>query len=109
MRRLYYASGSFLTGDVVGKVVLRYARALADTGDADIVTVPARTDDGLAGYAHILIGPASQIFSMPSPSTGEEPFDQEIVDKLESMIRALQPSRPEAEDARREPFDFELP
>ncbi|GHD40669.1 hypothetical protein D9V29_04275 [Mycetocola manganoxydans] len=108
MRRLFYSSGSFLTGDLVGDAVLQYARALAGTGDADIVSVPARTDDGLNGLAHILVGPASQIFTMPAPSNGDEPFDREIVDALNAKSHALQPSRPEAEAPRTDAVDLDL-
>ena len=96
MRRLFYASGSFLIGDAMCKAVLRYARALADTGEADIIAVPVLTDDGLTGNAHLLIGPSSQIFAMPAESNGEDPFDETILNDLSTRTRALQPSRPTA-------------
>jgi hypothetical protein len=109
MRRLYYSSGSLLTSDEVCKAVLRYARALAGTGDADIIVIPVVTDDGITGLAHMLVGPASQVFSMPAPSEGSDPFDAEIIDKLNAMTRALRPSRPEAEAARTDVFDLDMP
>lgn len=109
MRRLYYSSGSLLTGDEVCKAVLRYARALATSGDADIIAIPVVTDEGMTGTAHMLVGPASQVFSMPAPSSGNDPFDAEVVDKLNSMGRALEPSRPEAETPRTDVLDLDLP
>jgi hypothetical protein len=109
MRRLYYSSGSLLTSDEVCKAVLRYARALAETGDADIIAIPAVTDDGITGSAHMLVGPASQLFAMPAASDGDDPFDAEIIDTLNSKSRALQPSRPEAEAARTDGFDLDMP
>ncbi|SFN59333.1 hypothetical protein [Mycetocola miduiensis] len=109
MRRLYYSSGSTLTGDEVCKAVLRYARALAGTGDADIIAIPVVTDDGIRGSAHLLVGPASQLFSMPAASDGDDPFDAEVIDKLDRMTRALQPSRPQAEPQRTDMFDLDLP
>ncbi|WP_411720874.1 hypothetical protein [Mycetocola sp.] len=109
MRRLYYSSGSLLTGDEVCKAVLRYARALAETDDADIIAVPVLTDDGILGLAHLLVGPASQLFSMPAPSQGDDPFDADIIDKLNAMTRALQPSRPEAEAPRTDVLDLDMP
>jgi hypothetical protein len=109
MRRLYYSSGSLLTGDDVCKAVLRYARALAISGHADIIVIPVVTDDGISGLAHMLVGPASQVFSMPAPSDGNDPFDAETIEKLNSMSRALQPSRPEAEAARPEVLDLDMP
>ena len=96
MRRLYYSSGSVLTGDVVCKAVLRYAQALADTGKADIIAVPVITEVGTTGHAHLLVGPSSQLFSMPSASDGDDPFDAAIVEDLTTKTRALQPSRPKA-------------
>ncbi|MBG6237902.1 nucleotide-binding universal stress UspA family protein [Mycetocola sp. CAN_C7] len=94
MRRLYYSSGSFYTGDVVSKAVLRYARVLADTGKADIIAIPVVTDAGISGHAHVLVGPASQLFSIPVASEDEDPYDADIVDDLLQKTRALLPSRP---------------
>ncbi|MET4636864.1 hypothetical protein [Mycetocola sp. 2940] len=108
MRRLYYSSGSLLTGDEVCKAVLRYARALAITGDADIIVIPVVTDDGISGLAHMLVGPASQVFSMPAASQGDDPYDADIIDKLNAMTRGLQPSRPEAEAARTDVHDLDM-
>jgi nucleotide-binding universal stress UspA family protein len=98
-----------LTGDEVCKAVLRYARALAETGDADIIAVPVITDEGITGLAHVLVGPASQLFTMPALSNGNDPFDRDIIDKLNSMTRALQPSRPQAEAPRTDVLDLDLP
>jgi hypothetical protein len=109
MRRLYYSSGSLLTGDEVCKAVLRYARALAETGGADIIAVPVTTDDGITGLAHMLVGPASQLFAMPALSNGDDPFDRDIIDKLNSMTRALQPSRPQAEAQSTDVLHLDVP
>ncbi|MET1051430.1 MAG: hypothetical protein ABWX65_02210 [Mycetocola sp.] len=97
MRRLYYSSGSFYTGDAVAKAVLRYAGALADTHTAAIIAIPVLTDGGRTGHAHLLVGPASQLFSMPADIDGDDPFDAEIVEDLERKTRALLPSRPQAQ------------
>ncbi|MCU1560637.1 hypothetical protein [Mycetocola sp.] len=98
-----------LTSDEVCEAVLRYARALGKTEDADIIRVPVLTDDGLSGVAHMLVGPASQLFSIPAPSLGDEPFDAELIDELNAMTRSLQPSRPEAEAARSDVLDLDMP
>lgn len=111
MRRLYYSSGSLLTGDLVCKAVLRYAQALAVTGKADIIAVPVVNDSDATGHAHLLVGPSSQLFSMPAASDDEDPFDQEIVDDLTAKTRALQPSRPAAPTSMKDVLDlgdFEL-
>jgi hypothetical protein len=95
MRKLYYSSGSVLVGDVTCKAVLRYARALADVGKSDIVTIPVVTDGGSNAYAHLLIGPASQLFSLPvENSHGDEPLDAEAIAHIELETRRMQPARP---------------
>jgi hypothetical protein len=95
MRRLQYSSGFVLTGDRTCKAILRYARALAEAGKSDVVTIPVITDMGSLGFAHMLIGPASEIFSTPVEHSVDEPEDAEIIQELEQRTMMLQPSRPE--------------
>lgn len=83
-----------LMADSTCKAVLRYARALADANKADVVMVPVVTDGGSLGYAHLLLGPASQLFSTPVENSQNEPLDAEAVTELESRTARLQPSRP---------------
>ncbi|HEV7813255.1 MAG TPA: hypothetical protein VGO99_09800 [Leifsonia sp.] len=94
MRRIHYAGGSMLTGDRTCKAVLRYARALAESGDSDIVTVPVVTEGGSRAMAHLLIGPASQLFSTPVENSPDEPYDAEVVAELETRTRKLHPGTP---------------
>ncbi|MHA6667782.1 hypothetical protein ACX3O0_02815 [Homoserinimonas sp. A447] len=94
MRRLYFAGGSMLMADNTCKAVLRYARALADAGKADVVMLPVVTEGGSLAYAHLLIGPASQMFSTPVENSQDEPFDTEAIAELETRTLKLQPSRP---------------
>jgi hypothetical protein len=111
MRRLHYASGYVLTGDRTCKAVLRYSRALAEAHTADVVQVPVVTEGGSRGYAHLLIGPASQIFSTPVPDSPDEPYDEEVIRKLEEATARLHPSRPswpdEMTDIPNLSFDFD--
>ncbi|WP_314102567.1 hypothetical protein [uncultured Frigoribacterium sp.] len=94
MRRLHYAGGYMLLGDTTCKAVLRYARALARSGTSDIVSVPVVTEGGSRAYAHLLIGPASQIFSTPVENGTEEREDDEVIRELEEATLRLQPGRP---------------
>lgn len=94
MRHLHYSSGYVLVGDRTCKALLRYARALADSGKSDIVMVPVVTEGGSTGYAHMLIGPSSQIFSTPVEHSASEPVDDEVITEMERLTMALQPSRP---------------
>ena len=95
MRKLYYASGYLLMADQTCKALLRYARALAQTGESDIVTVPTINEGGSIGFAHLLIGPASQLFSAPTGDIDVDLEDARLVEILESRTRNLDPDRPE--------------
>lgn len=83
-----------LLADSTCKAVLRYARALADSGKADVVMVPVVTEGGSLGYAHLLLGPSSQLFTTPVEHSQSEPLDAEAVAELERRTLRLQPSRP---------------
>jgi hypothetical protein len=95
MRQLFYAGGSALTSGVMCKAVLRYARSLAEANTADVVSIPVVGKQGGTEYAHLLIGPASQIMSLVVPSHEPEPVDEEVLADLERRTLLLQPSRPE--------------
>jgi len=94
MRRLHYAGSYVLVGDRTCKAVLRYSRALAEAGTSDVVSVPVITEGGSNAYAHLLIGPASQIFSTPVENSQGEPVDDEVIHDLEQATLRLQPTRP---------------
>lgn len=95
MRKLYYAGGSIIISDQVSKAVLRYARALSRSGTADFVILPAFTEDFGKGVAHILIGPASQMMSVPTAEFEIDLADAHMVETLESRTLQLQPDRPD--------------
>jgi hypothetical protein len=94
MRHLYYAGNSMLIADVTCKALLRYARALGEAGKSDIASVPVINEGGSRGVAHILIGPASQLFSTPVPDSSDEPVDREVILEMERLTRQLLPSTP---------------
>lgn len=95
MRKLYYAGGSVIISDQVCKAILRYARALAKAETADLVILPAFTEDNRLGIAHILIGPSSQIMSVPTQEIDIDLGDARMVEILESRTQKLDPDRPE--------------
>lgn len=94
MRELYYSSGHMLVADITASTVMAYARALADTGKADIVTVPIIQGDGSVADAHLLVGPSSQLFDVPVPGSSQEPIDSEALEAIERKTRALLPRIP---------------
>jgi len=94
MRKLHYSSGHILVGDRTCKAVLRYSRALANAGKADVVSVPYMTEGGTRALAHLIIGPASQIYSTPVEDATNDPDDWAVIEELEDKTLLLEPSRP---------------
>ena len=95
MRKLHYAGGSVTISDQVCKAILRYARALAKAETADLVVFPGLTGDNRLGAAHILIGPSSQLLSVPVEDLDLDLADSRMVEILESRTKSLDPDRPE--------------
>ena len=107
MRRLFYASGDVLVADVTSKAVMRYARALAENGRHDVVSIPVYGEDEGA-HAHLLLGPASELFAIPVPTGGQaDPVDVDLVRLLEQRTSGLQPSRPDWHDEMRDVPEFD--
>lgn len=92
MRRLHYANGYMITPDAVSKAVLRYARALADAHTSDVVTIPVLGEGGTVTNAHVLLGPASQLYSTLIADTIGEFTDAALVAELEQRTRRIEPS-----------------
>jgi hypothetical protein len=109
MRRLYYSSGYVDVADKTCKAALRYARALADAGKSDIVTIPVVTAGGSRASAHLLLGPASQLFSTPVTDASQDPVDKEAIREMERLTRELQPSRPTWSDEMLDVGDLDFP
>ena len=93
MRKLYYAGGSIIISDQVCKSILRYGRALARSGSSDLVVLPAFTENFGKGVAHILLGPASQMLSVPTAEFDIDLADAHMVEILESRTKELDPDR----------------
>jgi hypothetical protein len=95
------------------KALLRYARALGEAGQADIVTIPIASEGGGVENAHFLIGPSSQLFDTPVENSSVDPTDLEVVAHLELATRKLHPPTPSWEDELTDfpnfDFDFDHP
>lgn len=95
MRKLYYAGGSIIISDQVCKSIMRYGRALARSNASDLIVLPAFTENFGKGVAHILLGPSSEILSVPTADFDVDLADAHMVEILESRTRELDPNRPE--------------
>lgn len=98
MQKVHYAGGFLLMADPTCKALLRYARALAQAGDADVVVVPTISEGGSVATAHLLLGPSSQLFSTPVENATDEPIDLDAIASMEQLTRQLQPAVPSWEE-----------
>jgi len=94
MRRIFYASGSFLTSDAIAASVLNYADALTRTNGSDVVTFPIVHSNGALGDASVLIGPASQLASASEETDLPEPGDDGLLQELERKTLLVGVPRP---------------
>lgn len=94
MQMIFYAGGTFLTGDDIADGLLAYSRALGDEDAAQLVEIPILDDDGSRNTARFLLGPASQIVTKPVRTDGEELRDPHVVEQLQRLARGV--SFPEA-------------
>jgi hypothetical protein len=95
MMKLEYAGGEVLLSDEASHALLQYAEGLAIINSSDTVALPVMTVDGVPGIAEILIGPASQLLSLPAAESFEID-DAAAVEHMRAKLAALQPSRPMA-------------
>lgn len=89
MRRVFYPSGSVLTGDSIAQAVLEFAEALAKDGRADIIEIPVVLGSGTTGTATLLVSPASQFASVTEESELTGPVDDVLVADLRNRARKV--------------------
>ena len=94
MRRVYYPSGSVLTGDSIALAVLEFAEALAKDGRADIIEIPVVLSSGNRGTATLLVGPSSQLASVTEESDLAAPVDDLLVADLRHRANRVGTHRP---------------
>jgi hypothetical protein len=97
MRKIVYAGGTFYTGDALAEAMLDYAAALARAETSATTFIPARTTEGTTGDLEILLGPASQLTSEPSPDISPEIVDEDALLRLLRLTAELAPPQPSFE------------
>lgn len=93
MRELHYGNGTLIVDADVCDAVFFYAKALANAGKADVVTVPILVH-GKRGHSNILLGPSSELFCTPAETVDIDLGDPELVRDLEVRAKLLNPSHP---------------
>ena len=65
MKRIYYSSGSVLTGDYIADAILDLAQVVASRNSTASVDIPVILPDGETGHAKLLISHASSMLAVP--------------------------------------------
>jgi hypothetical protein len=100
MKRIFYSSGSVVTGDRIAETIVHYAEVLALRDTSDTIDVPIALASGEIGRAQLLIGPASQLAVVPEElDVGvnvDDVDDPETLAELERRIALHGSTRPQA-------------
>jgi hypothetical protein len=96
MKRIFYSSGSVVTGDVIAEAVIRYAEVLALRDTSDTIDVPIALESGRVDRAQLLVGPSSELAVVPEESDMDDPEDADTVAELERRILLHGITRPQA-------------
>lgn len=89
MKLLHYAGGSVPAADETCDAILRYASALAIARKADRIRFQVRTPDGAVGFADMLVGPASQLFTVPIDGDDVDEDPEFVADLLQRERRLI--------------------
>lgn len=89
MKRIFYVSGSVITGDRTAAAVLAYAQALAQRETSDTIDVPVIDESGLVGRAQFLVGPASQLMVVSHQGPEHDIDDAATIEHISQRIRGL--------------------
>jgi hypothetical protein len=65
VKRIYYSSGSVLTGDYIADAILDLAQVVASRNSTASVHIPVILPDGDTGHAIFLISPVSPMLAVP--------------------------------------------
>jgi hypothetical protein len=98
MKRIFYSSGSIVTGDRMAIAIVRYAEVLAQSESSDTIDVPITLASGEEGRAQVLLGPGSQLVVVPEENVDETPEDDATIAELESRTRSHSSPRPLASE-----------
>jgi hypothetical protein len=92
VKHLTFADKSLLVDDATGDLLLEYAAALAQAGDADNVTIHAFSSDGDEVEATLLLDAGAPLMVETSHTSMAEPENAEVLTYMrEQLIRRSSP------------------
>jgi len=91
MKRVSYCGDSFLTTDGAADALLELVVAFPGGHDSELFAMPAVNSDGDEMVVQVVVGPGSELISVPEASTAGEPNTLETVAYLRRRIRTVVP------------------
>jgi hypothetical protein len=92
MKRINYAEVSYLVGDDVADLLVRYTARLASSQQGDAVEVHVLGPDGNAETASFALGPGITMTAETTRSELDEPDNTATVAYLDEAMRRLTPT-----------------
>jgi hypothetical protein len=100
VKHIVYAEKPHLMGDDAAEALMEYARALADAGRSDTVTLRALDEHGNVVDATFLLTPSTPLLTQITNSEIEAPDNGAAVEELERLAsRLTHPPETQPEDA----------
>lgn len=90
MERIHYAGTSFVTGDLIARAFISYARFLSANNVSAAIDIPVRKPDGTVSRANFLLSPTSQLVSVAeSDGFPDELLDTSLVSELRQRATGM--------------------
>jgi len=105
MKRVDYAGGSFVTTDAAAAALIAYATALGTHSRTDSIAVPCILPSGRTGFTTVLIGPSSEMMTVPIEIPEAELDDADVLALLASSLHDLA-EPPPVEPSEQRSVDF---
>jgi hypothetical protein len=89
MKRIYYSSGSVLTGDYIADAILDLAQVVASRNSTASVNIPVILPDGDTGSAKLLISPVGPMLAVPEAVMARvsRTWDEDAANDAERGVR----------------------
>jgi hypothetical protein len=89
MKRISYCGESFLTTNGTADALLELVVAFPGGHDSELLELPAVNSDGDEMVVHVVVGPSSELISVPEACAAAEPDTIDAVAYLRGRILAL--------------------
>ncbi|QYF75191.1 hypothetical protein [Cryobacterium sp. PAMC25264] len=89
MKRISYCGDSFLTSDRAADALLELVVTFPGDHDPELLELPAVNSAGSEIVVHVVVGPGSELISVPEETTAGEPDTLETVAYLRRRMHAM--------------------